>query len=700
MVYRTMRASMFLRCYSTARLSDVGNVLYSAPIQQLRLLDGSGPVHAKLWPREEANSLIDSKQLSVAGLSYLPNFVSIEQQQRILQLVDANPFAASIRRRMQFWGQVYYHTTHDVQALQPVVDPVVLPSMANHESGTVLHPSLPLSSFNWLLSHTRTLLEPYHTHPVPISQILVNEYIGDAGLSCHLEDTNAFGDYIYTLSLLNPVWMDLKPIYSSDDDTRRPFRILLEPRSMLVMSGDARFKWRHGITKGKKVQMPDGAEFIQRGDKYRRLSLTMRRKMIGSGKERDQEDFEQSETVRLVDLYGLENHTSISSIAQLRKTAQLHLSIAADLNSRANAAETVLIRALASQKQSHKAEKQHPAVPVSPLISLVASATSNASSVSNQSSAQRSTPSSSTQPEPRKPLKPTLTYNDFLQQQHLRSAAARSNSSSHHRDVSSPPTDSHGHSSNITANPAMASPQNPDSHFFHKSPRRAREAKPALSRVRSLSVMNADRRRESMALFSDASAIVEPMPFMTDLALELRGLKGDHSQKMEKTLAGNVGTEELWMSRSLSSKSRVAVPHSTLQPPMPSSSVNLLEFDRVESNESHSLARLQQTSQQKPYMGDTSQSLPSLRRSKSVNPAVTRRNAPLGSDVIPLPSLPSQGPFETRTQAQISKSTTPSANSGSAGTNGGVHKRPSLMSMWFNKGEPLGNRPQRTLFSK
>ncbi|KAJ3233576.1 hypothetical protein HDU81_002132 [Chytriomyces hyalinus] len=425
--------------------------------------------------------------------------------------------------------------------------------------------------------------------------------------------------------------------------------------------------------------------------------------MIGSGKEKEQEDFEQTETVRLVDLYGLENHTSISSIAQLRKTAQLHLSIAADLNNRANAAETVLIRALASQKQTHKADKQHPAVPVSPLISLVASATSNASSVSNQSSAQRSTPSS-TQPEPRKPLKPTLTYNDFLQQQHLRSAAARSNSSSHHRDVSSPPTDSHGHSSSITANASSTvSPQNlPDSHFFHKSPRRAREAKPATARVRSLSVMNADRRRESIALFSDASAIVEPMPFMTDLALELRGLNGDHhSQKMEKNLAGNVGTEELWMSRSLSSKSRVGVANSTTQPPMPSS-VNLLEFDRVESTESHSLARLQQTSQQKAYLGDTSQSLPSLRRSKSVNPAVSRRNAPLGSDVVPLPSLPSQGPFETRTQAQISKSTTPSANSGSAApaANAGVHKRPSLMSMWFNKGEPLGNRPQRNLFSK
>ena len=99
------------------------------------------------------------------------------------------------------------------------------------------------------------------------------------GISSHFEDTHAFGDTIMTVSLLAPVYMTLrKPRIATNDckDIEDEVQVLLEPRSCLMMTGDSRYKWRHGIMKTKNVFLPDGS-CVYRGADYRRLSLTIRR---------------------------------------------------------------------------------------------------------------------------------------------------------------------------------------------------------------------------------------------------------------------------------------------------------------------------------------------------------------------------------------------------------------------------------------
>ena len=55
----------------------------------------------------------------IKGMSYIPNFLDEQEQQELWDLIYQFPFTNIIRRRQQFYGDVYYHTTPNLSALQP-----------------------------------------------------------------------------------------------------------------------------------------------------------------------------------------------------------------------------------------------------------------------------------------------------------------------------------------------------------------------------------------------------------------------------------------------------------------------------------------------------------------------------------------------------------------------------------------------------
>eukprot|EP01083_Nonionella_stella_P165157 548810_1 len=129
----------------------------------------------------------------------------------------------------------------------------------------------------------------YNDHSNYPDQVLVNEYIGNMGISTHFDDFDAFGDVITSLSLINPVYMTLQypnelNNHCTDLKPNGRVRVLLEPRSLLVMKDDLRYKWRHGITKHKLVFLPQDKGILKRDDNYRRLSATIRK--LGKGRKR------------------------------------------------------------------------------------------------------------------------------------------------------------------------------------------------------------------------------------------------------------------------------------------------------------------------------------------------------------------------------------------------------------------------------
>jgi len=60
-------------------------------------------------------------------------------------------------------------------------------------------------------------------------------------------------------------------------ETREKMPLLLEPRSLVILSGDARYRWQHAIPH-RKTDRYNG-QIFSRG---RRLSLTFRKMIIGT----------------------------------------------------------------------------------------------------------------------------------------------------------------------------------------------------------------------------------------------------------------------------------------------------------------------------------------------------------------------------------------------------------------------------------
>ena len=77
--------------------------------------------------------------------------------------------------------------------------------------------------------------------------MLVNEYLPGQGIALH-RDYEPFGRTVVSLSLLSPCVMDFR-----HRPTGRRERLLLEPRSLLVLSDEARYDWEHGIAAARRT---------------------------------------------------------------------------------------------------------------------------------------------------------------------------------------------------------------------------------------------------------------------------------------------------------------------------------------------------------------------------------------------------------------------------------------------------------------
>ncbi|EIM88002.1 uncharacterized protein STEHIDRAFT_25240, partial [Stereum hirsutum FP-91666 SS1] len=130
----------------------------------------------------------------------------------------------------------------------------------------LLRPSLP--------SDIHKLLFPPSSEPSRARQAIINLYRPGEGITPHVDLLGRFGDGIIGVSL-----------GSGCDGERKRWGLYLPVRSVLVMSGDARYRWTHGIEKKEEdfVERESGvgldeiprrvAEYISRGE---RLSITFR----------------------------------------------------------------------------------------------------------------------------------------------------------------------------------------------------------------------------------------------------------------------------------------------------------------------------------------------------------------------------------------------------------------------------------------
>lgn len=172
---------------------------------------------------------------AISGLQYRPEFVTEAAERALVAAIDAEPWDTSWDRRRQPYGVSYGRAKGDRPAI---------PAWGA-KLGNRISTELGESAFD---------------------QMLVNEYQPGQGIAMH-HDYAPFDRTVVSLSLLAPCVMDFRHPASG-----RREAILLEPRSLLVLSDEARYDWQHGIAR-RKSDLWNGVRI----PRARRLSITFRR---------------------------------------------------------------------------------------------------------------------------------------------------------------------------------------------------------------------------------------------------------------------------------------------------------------------------------------------------------------------------------------------------------------------------------------
>ena len=178
----------------------------------------------------------------IEGLSYFPDFISEDIENYLLDAIDRNTWSNELKRRVQHYG---YRYDYKARAVSPA---------------SYLGP-LPV----WLDEFITGNLSSSIMRERP-DQVIVNEYLPGQGISAHIDCIPCFGDTIASLSLASAATM----IFTGPSGENEYLR--LNPRSLLVLTRDARLKWRHSIP-ARKSDMVDG----ERKPRSRRISLTFRK---------------------------------------------------------------------------------------------------------------------------------------------------------------------------------------------------------------------------------------------------------------------------------------------------------------------------------------------------------------------------------------------------------------------------------------
>ena len=182
----------------------------------------------------------------IDGLLYIPQYISQVHHDMLIKTIDEQPWRGELARRTQHYGYVYDYRARSVDASMRLGQ---LPP--------------------WLSRIVQHLHDDGLVSQMP-DQAIINEYMPGQGIADHIDSAPSFSEVVTSLSLGSVVVMEMK----KNDQI---VSILLEPRSLFVMRGAARYEWTHGIPK-RKQDRSDGQTLARE----RRLSITFRRVIISN----------------------------------------------------------------------------------------------------------------------------------------------------------------------------------------------------------------------------------------------------------------------------------------------------------------------------------------------------------------------------------------------------------------------------------
>lgn len=184
----------------------------------------------------------------VSGLKYIPDFITKEEHQQLWQAIKSEPWLTDLKRRVQHYGWKYDYKARSIDY-------------------TMFLGELP----EWVKPFAERLFQSGYLSIVP-DQLIINEYQPGQGIANHVDCKPCFGETIISVSLGSNCVMDFINL-----KTKEKLEVMLEPRSLVVISGEARHNWTHGIA-ARKTDNFNGVKV----ERQLRISMTFRNVILNT----------------------------------------------------------------------------------------------------------------------------------------------------------------------------------------------------------------------------------------------------------------------------------------------------------------------------------------------------------------------------------------------------------------------------------
>jgi len=180
----------------------------------------------------------------IDGLKITQNFISRKYEQELIKNILISSWNNSLNRRTQHYGYTY-----------------------NYSSKTMTQKDY-IGPFPFWLEELAEYLTKHAKLKIIPDQIIINEYKPGQGINPHIDHPKIFGDHICSLSLGSAANI----VYSKQNEIESHY---VHPCSLLEMTGNARYEWKHAI-KSVKSDVVDGIKF----SRNTRYSITFRKTII------------------------------------------------------------------------------------------------------------------------------------------------------------------------------------------------------------------------------------------------------------------------------------------------------------------------------------------------------------------------------------------------------------------------------------
>lgn len=183
----------------------------------------------------------------VKGLQLVYDFISAEEENHLLAQINAQPWLHDLKRRVQHYGYKYDYKARRIDASFYVgALPVWLQHLAERLVSRSIFAQLP-------------------------DQAIINEYEPGQGIAMHIDCEPCFADTIVSLSLGSDCAMK----FEQQESPFSKLEILLPRRSLVVLKGESRNRWMHGIAARQSDTFNN-----QKRNRSTRVSVTFRKVIL------------------------------------------------------------------------------------------------------------------------------------------------------------------------------------------------------------------------------------------------------------------------------------------------------------------------------------------------------------------------------------------------------------------------------------